>query len=347
MVEVCFRADADFAIGYGHVVRSAALAGTLRQRHTLQSLLWTRTPVAFELGMQQRQIPSDVTAEAEAAWIADQSDRPSVVILDLWRPPAAQLAGYERCRPWKLVCFNDECEIDIACDILLNPSLKGDHSHRVRQAARCLVGASFLPMRNGFELLPTREIRPLPAELLVCFGGSDALNLSGRVVSAWSRNWPSGIERATLVVGPGYLYEEALRESAQADPRWRIERAVTNMVDLMRSADLGLFTASALLYEALAAGLPALFVSVTAGQRKEAEEAARLGVAVDLGFAGDFDESRLGDGISRLLTSNRESVSRRAQALVDGLGCQRIADAIATLVAANASTVINLSEVHR
>jgi UDP-2,4-diacetamido-2,4,6-trideoxy-beta-L-altropyranose hydrolase len=330
---ICFRADADSSIGYGHVVRSGALASALKEHHGLESLLWTRSPVSFDLAMEQRLVPPTVAAEAEGAWIAGQGDTPFVMVLDLWRAPAEQVAGYGSNRPWKLVCFDDESEIGITCDIRVNPSFGGQETQVVPGTGRYLTGGAHLLLRREFAGLPPHDLRPLPVELLVCFGGSDALDLSGRLVSAWSLNWPAQVRRVTLVLGPGYSRAEALVRAVERNPRWLILRAVPAMAHLMQSADIGLFTASTLLYEAVATGLPALLISVNDGQRKEAEEAARLGVAVNLGRAGDLQLPLLADAVSDLLESDRTRISRRGQALVDGLGCLRIADAVAGLVA--------------
>ncbi len=332
MERLCFRADANSSVGYGHVVRSGALAGALKEYHGLESVLWTRTPVTFDPFMEQRLIGSDVPVDAEAEWIARQPDRPSVVILDLRRPSMEQIAGYGRGRPWRVVCFDDENEISVSCDISVNPSLADHWPHRKRQTGRYLVGGPFLLLRRQFEQLPPHETRPLPAECLLCFGGSDDSNLSGRIVTAWSQSWPAGVRRVTLVLGPGYEGERTIRRATEADPRWWIMRSPTAMARLMQVADVGLFTASTLLYEALATGLPALFLSVNDGQRQEAEVAAKLGAGVDLGFEGDRGISRLSDALPDFLLGDREGVSRRAQTLVDGMGCRRIANEIARLV---------------
>jgi spore coat polysaccharide biosynthesis predicted glycosyltransferase SpsG len=326
-----FRADASADIGYGHVVRSAALAAALKDRHGVESHLWTRTPVRLELGIEQRTIPGSVALGFEAEWIADQADLPAVFVLDLCRPSTEQIAGYGRPRPWKLVCIDDETQIRIPCDISVNPSLAELRPHLARQTGRYFTGGSYLLLRRQFGRPPAREIRPLPAELLVCFGGADAFNLSGRVVTAWSQSWPRCVRRVTLVVGPGYEEKHSLLRMTDRDPRWRILCSATDMAGLMRDADAGVFTASTLLYEALSTGLPALFISVNDGQREEAREAARVEAGVDLGFANDMETPRLAEALSGLLMGDREAVSRRAQGLVDGLGCERVADEIARL----------------
>jgi spore coat polysaccharide biosynthesis predicted glycosyltransferase SpsG len=103
----------------------------------------------------------------------------------------------------------------------------------------------------------------------------------------------------------------------------------TELPALLRWADVGVLSGGVLKYEAAAASLPVLLVSVVAHQAAVAEGFARCGAGVYLGDAADIEPSMLLAEVRALLSdaAAREALGARAHALVDGRGVERVAEA--------------------
>jgi spore coat polysaccharide biosynthesis predicted glycosyltransferase SpsG len=90
-------------------------------------------------------------------------------------------------------------------------------------------------------------------------------------------------------------------------------------------------------YEAAAAGLPALLISLNASQAREAEMLENAGAAVHWGNSADRSREELAPQLIRLQNPQRRSeMSRAGQTLLDGLGCRRVALAILDLCSRHA-----------
>ena len=80
--------------------------------------------------------------------------------------------------------------------------------------------------------------------------------------------------------------------------------------------------------------LPSLLLVLAENQRRNAEELARSGAAVNVGWHADASVAALADALRALVLDGgaREAMARRAGALVDGRGAQRVAARLAQAV---------------
>ena len=132
-----------------------------------------------------------------------------------------------------------------------------------------------------------------------------------------------------MVVGQGAAVEGGF-EALAHDPRFVMCHDVADMASLMGEADVAILAAGTLAYEALASGLPGALIGLDESQSWEAAEIAHRGAAIYVGTAADLDRSVVDAALQQLASPrDRAAMSACAQALVDGTGRARVADAIA------------------
>lgn len=322
--QVAFRFDATASIGYGHLTRCLAIAEELRVSG-YSCVAVTRTSPSIQI--DHVTIPTDVPIGDEGAFIAE-SIAPVVLVADLCGATAGHISAL--CRGGRLVRIEDEATAPpSSCSLLINPSFGALPDAVIAAADSYFGGPAALILRRQFRSLPAYEVRDAVRTAAVCFGGSDPVNATSAVVAAL-RN--SSLDRINVIVGPGFQWSAELATQIGEDPRFTVARAVDDMVTLLRNADVGVLAAGTLLYEALAVGLPSIFVSITASQEREARHAAEMGAAFHLGGP---EQARRGLNalLAKLADADvREPMSARAQQIVDGQGCARVAARIADVV---------------
>jgi len=273
------------------------------------------------------QLSANMDVSAEVEWIRVWS--PSVVIADLYRPTQMQVTQLAR-GPWVTAFIDDDSALEFDCDLLINPSLDSSFVHRRAARVEYLRGAAAAILRRQFDRMPPHPIQQAVKQLLICFGGSDPVGMTNRVVDWLAPALPRQVERATVVVGPGFNDADQLAKLIATDGRWRLLRAVSNMAELFQDADVAILAAGTLIHEAAATGLPGLFVALTADQEREAKWLAAAGAAEYLGRHTDVQPKALIAALTRLADAAvRQKISQRAQTLIDGRGGERIAERIA------------------
>ncbi|MBT8207093.1 MAG: hypothetical protein KJO18_02370 [Acidimicrobiia bacterium] len=317
-VRIVLRADANRAIGHGHVVRCKALATELIELGA-QCQLVGRLPEGVDgLGIDEG-LPSSEEPNATLDFA------PDIVVMDLYAPDAAQIEAWRSASSMSVAIDDSHPHFEFAVDLLINPSLNPQTRHEPTPTTEYLAGPGFLLLRRGFEGTSVRQIRKSVESILVCFGGSDPFDFTPRVAQ-----WLAGsVPNVILAVGSGYPDSGALEEREQ-----QLGVAVVVGADiptLMSEADVGVFAAGTLAYEAAAFGLPSILVSLNEPQRLDAE------YLEDSGAAKHLTSSQLSaENLNECLTSlrspiDREVMSRAGRSLVDGGGARRVADHIAAL----------------
>jgi spore coat polysaccharide biosynthesis predicted glycosyltransferase SpsG len=170
--------------------------------------------------------------------------------------------------------------------------------------------------------------------VFVTMGGFDRLDLVPRLVTDLGRLPESFALR--VVVGPFSTNLAAVQRAAVDVSRpVHVVHAPTEMAPLMSDAALAVTAAGQTLYRLARAGCPAVAVEAAENQSGQLSALARAGVlrSVPLGPGGDV--SGVVTEAQALLRSPGERAPMRAagQALVDGAGATRVAEAILSGVA--------------
>jgi len=154
-------------------------------------------------------------------------------------------------------------------------------------------------------------------------GGSDPENVTATVIEALQTL--SNVE-ATVVVGGSNPHFAKLQETATLHaPRITVRKDVSNMAELMASADVAVSASGSTCWELCLLGLPALLLDVAPNQMELARELDRSGCAIHLGDHRISAEKIAGEVRSLLGSFElRRSMSHNARQLVDGDGAKRV-----------------------
>jgi spore coat polysaccharide biosynthesis predicted glycosyltransferase SpsG len=167
-------------------------------------------------------------------------------------------------------------------------------------------------------------------DILVFLGGADPENATGMVLDAIA-----GLDRQDIhvdvVVGSSNPNRTSLELRCAEMENVTFHCQVTNMAELMNTADLAIGGGGTSTWERCAMELPALVVSLADNQRPIAEAVASTGAITYLGRSDDVtvDDIRLA---LLELSNHPERLLRQGMisgGVVDGLGNQRISERMA------------------
>jgi UDP-2,4-diacetamido-2,4,6-trideoxy-beta-L-altropyranose hydrolase len=235
----------------------------------------------------------------------------------------------------RLLVFDDTGHAaHYSADFILNQNLGAAaalYPHR-ELTTRLLLGPRFVQLRGEFaraaaqpqdarfpSLAPTGgEGRGEGAErnvrLLVTLGGSDPDNITAQVLSVL-QSVPH--LTADIILGPAYPHTAALQSAiGNRQSTITLHQNPPDLPQLMARADLAICAGGTTAWELSFLGVPMVVLVLAENQRSNAEQLAATGAAVHTTTA------RLGEDLRALLADapRRADMSRRARALVDGLG---------------------------
>jgi UDP-2,4-diacetamido-2,4,6-trideoxy-beta-L-altropyranose hydrolase len=339
--KLLIRADANLAMGTGHVMRCLALAQSWQDtggsavfaiadpvtwarerlsKESVETLLISASPGTEEDARET----SELARQHAAAW----------VVVDGYQFGA----DYQRTLKsagFKILFLDDYGHAGLySADLVLNQNVSADeklYEHR-EPYTRLLPGPRYCLLRREFNTWRgwRREIVPRGRRVLVTMGGSDPENFTERAIAALNLIEDEELE-ATVVVGGTNARAELLdRIAAKAGKKIVLRRDVSNMADLMVWADVAVSGAGGTCWEICQLGLPALLIDLAENQTPLARELDRRGCAIHLGCPRDISSGKLAEQLQRLLraSEDRQAMSLRCQELVDGEGAQRVVSAL-------------------
>lgn len=359
---VAFRVDASTLIGSGHVMRCLTLADALAEAGARCYFVMRQKSGSLEDAVRSRghQVLMLSSGGAEQSARHSESEPPHTGWLGVsWEADASDtlqaLKGIELdwlvvdhyaldyrweskvvgcCR--RLMAIDDLADRKHQCDLLLDQNLgrePHDYDGLVPIHAERLIGADYALLRPEFsqaralsvEERKTRE----PGNILVSMGGVDAANVTGDLLRVLDTIEVVASFRVTVVLGAACPHIDEVIEQAES---MRLDTQVvvnaSNMAELMSQADLAIGAAGGSAWERCCLGLPSLLVVMADNQRPGAEALKRAGASLSLGSPGAIEET-LPRAMHEVFAPGRLlELSQNGAAICDGLGVQRVADAL-------------------
>ncbi|MGV8918294.1 MAG: UDP-2,4-diacetamido-2,4,6-trideoxy-beta-L-altropyranose hydrolase [Pseudomonas sp.] len=347
-MRVLIRADASHAIGSGHIARCLTLATVLRNGGAEVAFACRELPghmldrLATQ-GWRTYRLPADTgtaTIDIEAAlpWQADidalqaqlaAGERFDWVIVDhyglghQWQTAARQWAP-------RIAAIDDLANRRHAVDLLLDQNFSGTagaYAPWIDTKCRGLFGPRFAMIRDEFKREPV-PVRALARRVLVNFGGFDAAGETWKAMQALQGI--NGLE-VDFVAGTGNPEWERMQAMAHGQSDWRLQTHTEQFAELMAKADLFIGAGGGTSWERAALGLPTISIAVAGNQQANGECMAAVGAHLYLGPRETVSVESLRQAISVLVSNQglRQSFAERSRSLVDGLGVQRVAAALA------------------
>ncbi len=237
-------------------------------------------------------------------------------------------------REYTKVCYVDDVNaFDYSVDMLIcyaNYYEKHDYPRRFPGTKLCL-GAKYAPLRAAFEQCLEKEIAGNAQKLLLLSGGSDPYHILKRILELLPKE---DYEEVDVICGRMNQDYDALVATYEQMTRIHIHKQVDNMEYYMQKADIAVSAGGSTLYELCACGTPAISYAFADNQL---ENVRKFDADNIIDYAGDLRSDDVPERILALLgklstsPSLRKQRSRQMQALVDGKGARRIAEALTML----------------
>jgi spore coat polysaccharide biosynthesis predicted glycosyltransferase SpsG len=323
-------------MGWGHAVRSAALAAAFRRLGISTRIL---TRAADPALVQQLEDSGEVVEvltqdldEIEGTVAAIQAAGARMLVLDSYALGQAFLEGVHEATGVTRTVIDDLADRDLPCEALLNPNPFAGQLDLARFAASLqLLGTGYALLRQGFapENRPGRELDPANPRVLVTLGGGP---LGARTVDLASAldalDQPLSLD---LLLGSGAAGVSAAREfaaSAHHEVRLHVDRP--DVERLLAQTTMAISAAGTTCFELAACGVPALLLVAVPNQRRGAAAWHALGACEYLGGIDGITPATVAAKAAELLRDpdRLTTMSARGTALVTGDGASRAAEAL-------------------
>jgi len=332
--EIVLRTDGGPQIGYGHLVRSSALAEELDSRGygiTVATTTPESAQAVFQDGITVCSLPNRGDPDPFVEWL--DTAEPEVVFTDSYPVDTAYQQAVRDRVP--LAVLQDDTRHAVCAELFVNGNLYApDLEYEfVGDPPETYLGTDYVFLRREIRerAADTPPWRDHPQRAIVTMGGSDIRQLTPTVVRSFDR---LGLQ-VDAVVGPGCgeAHEQAVRQAAgETEAEIRVTRDPDDLADRMLAADLAVTTASSTTYELLALGTPLVSIPVADNQEPIAAALRQRDVATVLQRSAGEDAFR--SAIKEYIDSPelRRRRYQHGRTLVDGNGAERIATAITELV---------------
>ncbi|MDB5801079.1 MAG: pseudaminic acid biosynthesis-associated protein PseG [Rhodocyclales bacterium] len=322
-MQVIIRADASREIGHGHIMRCLSLAAALRRRGAeVKFLCRSFEGHAFatvgQAGFHCQPVNED-TPMPPCDWL----------VVDHYALDASWESA-QRGNAKKILVIDDLADRPHDCDLLLDQNLNPEGPTRYLPwiPADCpqLLGPHYALLHKNFSIeragLVPRTGRI--GKVLICFGGSDAPDATGRVVDVLAEAFPHLI--LDIVAGSANTHAAQLQERCVWHPLITLSVAINDMAPRMAHADLFIGAGGSMTWERAALALPGITLSIASNQVMLCAALAERGAGVDLGPIENFDAKALRKEVARLLddAQRMRDMSGKLAALCDGMGARRV-----------------------
>lgn len=331
------RADASSRMGTGHVMRCIALGQAWQDEGGKVVFATSGGPAGIEArlhaeNMRLERIAAPAGSAEDASLTAALLESLSApwIVVDGYHFDSAYQKTLGR-GSWKVLWIDDDGRAAPYCtDLVLNQHIIPDEDIYSDRSAgtRLLLGTRHALLRREFQPWRgmKREICDNAEKILVTLGGSDPDNVTLKVIEGIGR-LESDRLHARVIVGAANTHVDVLRRACdQSSIRIELKEDVVGMPELMSWADVAVSAGGTTCWELAFMGLPNLIVVLADNQRGVAEEFAKRGASVDLGWHESVSAQSISGRLASILQSRdtRLRMSAVGRALVDGEGAERV-----------------------
>lgn len=321
-MRLLIRCEASPSIGVGHFMRCLALA---ERADAAMFAMHEGAQLAGERSMPVERLDSDT---ADVAPVATRW-RPDWIVVDLMRADEHLISTLSRIAP-VLRLDDGGVRHATASTLILNPNVGiTPEDYPPVPVSRLLLGPRYALLRKAFAAQPGRQRDD--ASVFVGFGGSDAPNLTLRVMSLLA---PLRRFRLEVVVGPQNPHRAAVASAAGGYGNVTIHADPPDLSAIMARCDVALTAASGMLWELMAVGTPILAFAIADNQRRNLGWLAENVPGQALGWHADVTDEEIADATCRAISDVewRNAAAQKGLDLVDGRGAARVLEKMTSLM---------------
>ena len=310
----------------GHAYRQVRLGKVLRSRGMDITFYISDHPPSIEL-LQKENFSKKIISKEDDLEMDTFRD---LIILDIQDTQKEFIQALKKGFR-KVMSFEDLGEGRNQVNLLVDCNLEPEKAQSVPQGVKTLFGLPYSVLAEEFGQFHQRKkvFSKSLESLLVTMGGTDPNNLTLKLARYFSKL--SNPPTITFVAGPGFKETQSLNQLVSSMNSFQVLDRADNMAELLFNHQAVCCSGGVTLHEALAVGTPAFVINQVAAQQENSRPLEKLGAAIDLGLAKDFDPQKI-SRIWELAQDQLETMSRKGKELVDGKGIYRVADEIIALI---------------
>lgn len=269
--KIYFRADASAKIGYGHFIRTLALADMLKE--DFNCVFYTAEPSSYQIGEMQKVCSyyslSEKTKLEDFIAILDGSE---IVVLDNYFY-TTEYQNTIKTKGCKLVCIDDMHNKHFVADAVINHGPVYSVEYDVEPYTKICCGLDWLLLRKPFLHPVNNKVRG--NRVVVSFGGADPFNVTD-IILEYLLDLENDI---CVILGDKVNISEAVRNRVEV----KKNLSAQEIADLFETCKYGVLAASTICYEALSRGLPVIMGYHADNQVEGFNRLTKAGIGISIG----------------------------------------------------------------
>lgn len=356
-MQIAFRVDASSGMGIGHAMRCLSLADALRANGAECRFVCREHTGHIGGHVRSRGHEVCLLPAADPGWRVAAASPPHASWLGIeWERDAQQTVEAIGDKVWdwlvvdhygvdehweralrghanRIMAIDDLADRRHDCDLLLDQNLGRDAADYdgLTGSSDKLVGPGYALLRQQFSRLRSSSLERRRGareigDILVSLGGGDPANVTAAVLSALTACAIAPGCSVTVVSSTRSPWLESLHSMVASVPfGCSILADVENMAELMEKSDMMIGAAGSTSWERCCLGVPGISIVIADNQRSVAAALQAAGAAEVLGV--EEVHSRLPEVFLKV-AGRLGRMSSDAAKIVDGQGCQRVAEAM-------------------
>lgn len=191
-----------------------------------------------------------------------------------------------------------------------------------------LLGSRYTPLREEFYSVKTKKIIKNVESIMVTFGGSDVRNLTPKILSFLTQNYPNIVKN--VIIGAGFQNLKEIKQIADMNTNLILNADAKRVVDVMLKSDICIGSGGQTLYELAYIGVPTIGILLVENAKDDTLGWRDVGF---LEYIGRYDDikllTNLKTAINKIMNKNiRKKLQRSAQNYIFSNGADLIVEAV-------------------
>ncbi|MEW9093552.1 MAG: UDP-2,4-diacetamido-2,4,6-trideoxy-beta-L-altropyranose hydrolase [Clostridiaceae bacterium] len=328
MRRILIYANGSSSIGLGHVMRTSALGEKLKELEYNVSYLTDKSDEATISVIKDKGFKVIKIDNIISFLNSHIEDKYYAIIVDSYDIEEQYIESFYNIGS-KVVYIDDLNNFkEYNMDLVINYAA-GAENIIYNGRAEKLLGSKFTPLRKEFENVLYRAPHKNVGDILITIGGADLHNITGEILKLFLREYKN--INFHVVLGNANVYKEGIKKKYNGENVYIYEN-IKYMSSLMNKCDIAISAGGSTIYELCACSISTIALITADNQFNFIHEMRN---AVNMPYINlldnkDKDLHNL-KGILRDVIGDynfRKNLSYAMYNLVDGKGCERIAEEI-------------------
>lgn len=344
---IFIRTDANQKIASGHIMRCLTIANALKEENIdVVFLVSDEVSVSYVdseefkvevLNSDWNNIDPEIS-QTKAVFESYECKNP-LILVDTYSITSNYIHELSKiARIWYLGIKNDSLD-GVKAIINYDIAVHADQYNRFIPETYLYLGPRYAPLRPDFYK-SNFELKNSVSRVLIMSGATDPFDTKTKILQrCLKEEYSSRIEYIVLVGKMSKIYPD-LSVISKKFSNVVVEGSTDDIASLMSGCDIAISACGTTMYELASLGVPTIHFAISKEQLDSAIAFGEQGISMYCGAA--FKESnevpaKVANSLSKLVKNFdlRNALSKRSRAIVDGAGAKRIAQLLASNIAAH------------